>query len=281
MGQKSGRSDLRATLPAPFEQIALDADALDDDDDAPRRTLDSRVRPASIRERPTEPPPPDLGLTPLDVPFEADRTVVETLRDRARRIELLATLLRGGSMPPAGAVRAIASALGALAEDGGAEGATLALALRAAVGSLGVGRPLASDARVVDTLIFDETRDARDLVALAVETRGHPVRCAATYDDFVRELGVRRPGLVVAEIDLTQATPSSFCAVLCDLLGEAGVPFVLFSDVDAMELADLAYLYGARRGVPKRLGLGVLLSELDEVYRQILELRGPERVART
>ena len=271
MGQKTGTGDLRATRPAPLESAELD-------EDAPRAAFDSRVRPKSIRERPTEPPPSDLGLTALDVPFEIpEQAFFVQLGERARRVELLTALLRGGAIPPASAVRALSAALGAIetsAEDARLSSlADLSAALRAAIGNLGLGRPPLGEQRLVDTLIFDEKQHPRDLVALAVETRGHPVRCAATYDDFVRELGIRRPGLVIAEIDLAHATPASFCAVLCDLLGEAGVPFVLFSDIDSSELADLAYMYGARRGIAKRLGVGVLLSELEEVYRQILDIR--------
>ena len=272
MRQKTGNADLRATLPAPLESVELD------DDDAPRGTFDSRVRPKSIRERPTEPPPSELGLTTLQLTLEnPERAFFVQLEDRARRVELLTALLRGGAIPPASAVRALSAALGAIqtsAEDAQLSSlAELSAALRSAIGNLGLGRPPIADERVVDTLVFDEKQHPRDLVALAVETRGHPVRCAATYDDFVRELGTRRPGLVIAEIDLAQATPASFCAVLCDLLGEAGVPFVLFSDVESSELADLAYMYGARRGIAKRLGVGVLLNELEEVYRQILAIR--------
>ena len=280
MGQKTGNADLRATLPAPLESAELDAD-----DDAPRGTFDSRVRPKSIRERPTEPPPPELGLTTLHVQFEIpSQTFFVQLEDRARRVELLTTLLRGGAIPPASAVRALSAALGAIetsAEDAKLTSlADLSAALRSAIGNLGLGRPPLADQRVVDTLVFDEKQHPRDLVALAVETRGHPVRCASTYDDFVRELGTRRPGLVIAEVGLAHATPASFCAVLCDLLGEAGVPFVLFSDVEPAELADLAYMYGARRGIAKRLGMGVLLSELEEVYRQILEVRATSEALR-
>lgn len=264
-------ADLRAKLPAPLESAELD-------EEAPRPAFDSRVRPTSIRERPTEPPPPELGLTTLDVPFELpERSFFVQLEDRTRRVELLTSLLRGGAIPPASAVRALSAALGAIetsADDARLTSlADLFAALRAAIGNLGVGRPPLTDQRLVDTLVFDEEQHPRDLVALAVETRGHPVRCAATYDDFVRELGVRRPGLVIVEIGLAHATPASFCAVLCDLLGEAGVPFVLFSDVEPSELADLAYMYGARRGIAKRLGVGVLLNELEEVYRQILDIR--------
>jgi len=85
---------------------------------------------------------------------------------------------------------------------------------------------------------------------------------------------------VIAEIGLAHATPASF-HVGEEHEGNTGLTEEITEHgAEPAELADLAYMYGARRGIAKGLGMGVLLSELEEVYRQILELRATSEALR-
>jgi CheY-like chemotaxis protein len=151
--------------------------------------------------------------------------------------------------------------------------AELATALRSAIGHLGIGTPMVDDSRIVDTLVFDETELSRDLVALSVEAHGHTVRCASTYEEFVTQLEQRRPGLIVTEIELSNAPARSFCATLQEILAGRPIPVVFFSNLESGELVSLARRYRARRSISKDLGIDLLIGELREVYRQILDVR--------
>ena len=151
--------------------------------------------------------------------------------------------------------------------------ADLANALRSAIGHLGIGTSMLDDVRVVDTLVFDEAELSRDLVALSVEALGHTVRCASTYDDFVKQLDLRKPGLIITEIELSNAPAKSFCAILEELLAGAPIPVVFFSTAPAGELAALAEKHGAQKGISKEFGIGVLIRELEGVYASVLDTR--------
>jgi CheY-like chemotaxis protein len=232
-------------------------------------------------QSPTVPPGSDsTGVTLLDEPFEMpERAFFEQLDERARRAELLTAHLRAGGLAPASAVLALQATLGAIsgsAQDAKLRSlADLASALRSAIGYLGIGAPMLDDVRVVDTLVFDEAELSRDLVALSVEAHGHTVRCAATYDDFVKQLDQRKPGLVITEIEWSNAPAKSFCPILAELLsgGESPIPFVFFSTLQGSELAALAKQHGARRGISKDAGIDVLIGQLREVYSEVLDIR--------
>jgi CheY-like chemotaxis protein len=229
-------------------------------------------------QKPTAPPEGLEPFTQLDVPFEMpERAFFQQLDERARRVELMSALLRAGGLPPEHAVNALQAALAAIVTS--ANDATLptlanlASALRVAIGHLGIGRPIADDERVVDTLVLDESELSRDLVALAVEAQGHPVRCAATYDDLVREISQRKPGLVITEVQITNAPAAHFCGTLQEILSQSHVPYVFFSDLDSGALSDLATKFGAKRSISKEFGIDLLIGELRDVYRQILDIR--------
>lgn len=230
-------------------------------------------------QKPTSPPAHSYELTPLNVPFEMpERAFFQQLDERARRAELLGALLRAGGLSPESAVQALQAALGAIvasANDANlASLANLSSALRSAIGDLGVGLPIVDDeARVVDTLVLDEAELPRDLVALAVEAQGHTVRCAATYEEFIAQLEQRKPGLIITEVQLSNAPARNFCAILQELLADTRIPIVFFSDLDSTELADLAAEYGARRSISKEFGVDLLIGELRDVYRQIFDMR--------
>jgi CheY-like chemotaxis protein len=230
-------------------------------------------------DKPTFPPGKSgFSLTPLDVPFEMpEHAVFQQLDDRARRAELMNALLSAGGLTPESAVHALQAALGAIvasAKDANLPTlANLSSALRTAIGALGIGTSTLDEEQVVDTLVLDESELSRDLVALAVEAQGHTVRCAASYDDFVKELEQRRPGLIITEVQHSNAPARSFCAILEELLDDRRIPVVFFSDLDPAELAGLATKHAARRSIAKDLGVAVLIEELRDVYRQILDIR--------
>lgn len=225
-------------------------------------------------------PPGRTGysLTPLEVPFEMpEHAFFQQLDDRARRAELMNALLSAGGLTPESAVHALQAALGAIvasATDANLPTlANLSNALRTAIGALGIGSSTLDEASVVDTLVHDESELSRDLVALAVEAQGHTVRCAATYEEFVKELEQRPPGLIITEVQHSNAPARSFCSTLEELLVDRRIPVVFFSDLDPTELNDLATKHNARRSIAKDLGVAVLIEELRDVYRQILDIR--------
>jgi len=230
-------------------------------------------------DRPTSPPGVNpYELTPLDIPFEMpERAFFEQLDERARRAELMNALLQAGGLPPDSAARALQAALGAIvasAQDANLPTlANLSSALRTAIGHLGIGAPIVDDMRVVDTLVLDESELSRDLVALAVEAQGHTVRCASTWEEFVKELEQRRPGLIITEVQHSNAPAKSFCATLQEILVDTKIPVVFFSDLEAAELAELASRHGARRSISKEFGVELLIGELRDVYRQIFDVR--------
>jgi CheY-like chemotaxis protein len=206
-----------------------------------------------------------------------ERAFFQQLDERARRAELMNALLRAGGLQPEAAVRVLQAALGAIvasATDANLPTlANLSSALRTAIGNLGIGAPIVDDARVVDTLVLDESELSRDLVALAVEAQGHTVRCATTYEEFVKQLGQRKPQLIITEVQFSNAPARSFCSILEELLADKRIPVVFFSDLPSVELNELAATYGARRSISKEFGVDLLVGELRDVYRQILDVR--------
>jgi len=246
--------------------------------------------PSSLGSKhPTAPPPPDASsasrtkalsstippsFTTLDDEFVMPEAVFfERLEERARRVEMLTALLQAKGLPPGRGVRALQAALGAIVTS--AEEAhlpslgSLARALEAAIGELGVPREGGAQARTLDVLVLDETEVSRDLVALAVEAEGHIVRCADSYDDFVRQLDERLPDLIVTEVELSNVPARHFCSGLRDLLANRPVPLVFFSSVVPDLLERLATTSRARAAVSKDRGIEALLVELDRVLPTI------------
>jgi CheY-like chemotaxis protein len=220
------------------------------------------------------------SLTALEESFELpELEFLKRLDERARRAELMAALLRAGGLSPEDAVRALQATLGAVASSASEANlrsiSRLGAALRAVIGNLGIAPHIDDEARVVDTLVLDESELSRDLVALAVESQGHTVRCAATFEEFVREIHQRKPGLIITEIELSNAPARFLCATLRELLENSRAPLVLFSEVAEPELSTHARELGARRIVSKDRGVDGLILELKEVYKQIVALRAP------
>jgi CheY-like chemotaxis protein len=250
---------------SPADQVLAEATS--------RPTLNPRANSAAA---------PSGGSMGLDDDFALpERVFLEKLEERARRADLLTALLAAGGISPANAVLTLQSSLGAVAKSASEAGlgslAQFVEATRQAIGNLGVGPRLDDELRVVDTVVFDENELQRDLVALAVEARGHTVRCVASYDELVRELDQRHPGMLVTEVEHAGIPPRAFCSTLKDLLADKNIPVVLFSGTDAADLHALAAGLGARRHVSKDKGVDALMTALEDVYHQILATRSTGR----
>lgn len=247
-------------------------DVASDDDHAPRATpvVPLSELAATLGKEP-------LSVTLIEETFDvAADAPFRALSERARRTRLMASLARAGALPAESAMNVVRASLDALGQSGAAANiaqlADIAAALRDAVDSLGVA-PTSGRAAVVDTLVFDEGDVTRDLVALAVEANGHPVRCATTYQELVAELDARAPVLLFADVVLSNATPELFCRTLRELLYPRRVHLVLFSELDGKTLDGLARIAGARRYLSKTLGPDALLAQLRTIYRDILDTR--------
>lgn len=290
------------TLPAPAKQADLEhADEEEDRTPIPTPVVPLSELAASMGRlaSPAPLPGPVLNVTPrpprpsdplalvsnapVSVTLIEDAFDVTTdaafkgLSERARRMRLMTSLLRSGGLPAESAVNVIRASLAAVEQSGGdaniAPLTDIADALRDAVSSLGISPPVTDEARLVDTLVFDEGEVTRDLVALAVEANGHPVRCAGTYDELIAELDKRVPVLLFAEVVLSNATPELFCKTLRELLYPRRVHLVIFSELDGKTLDTLARVAGARRYLSKELGPDALLAQLRTIYRDILDIR--------
>jgi CheY-like chemotaxis protein len=238
-----------------------------------RPTLNPGASPGAVSASPSLGLDPDFALP--------ERVFLDKLEERARRADLLTALLAAGGISPANTVLTLQSSLGAVAKSASEAGlgslAQFVEATRQAIGYLGVGPRLDDELRVVDTVVFDENELQRDLVALAVEARGHTVRCVASYDELVRELDQRHPGLLVTEVEHGRIPPRAFCSTLKDLLADKNIPVVLFSGIAPADLHGFAIGLGARRYVSKDKGVDALMTALQDVYSQVLATRSTGR----
>jgi CheY-like chemotaxis protein len=213
--------------------------------------------------------PPAFGVdvTPLEVSLELpDRAFYEDVEERARRLDLLDASLREGAIPADIAARAIEASLAAIAASA-REASLPALthllsSLRSAFSGLGIAAPVP---RAIDAIVLDEDSASRDAIALALEVRGHTVRCAASWDEALFQLGRRPPALVIADVQVGSVPPASFCATLAEVLGAADVPFVFFSDLDPAALAELGSTYDALGAFAKGDGLDRWLDDIVRV----------------
>lgn len=199
-----------------------------------------------------------------------ERRFFDRLEERARRAELLTVMLQAQGLSPASGVRALQAALRAIvasAEETHLKSlASLTRALDAAIGQLGIDTAGSAVARTFDVLVLDETEISRDLVALAVEAQGHMVRCAATYDEFVRHLDERLPDLIITDLELSNAPPRHFCDGLTELLATRAVPLVFFSSLEPTLVAQLARRSRAHAAISKAEGVSGLMTTLERVF---------------
>jgi PleD family two-component response regulator len=215
---------------------------------------------------------PPSGVSLLEEDFVMpERRFFDRLEERARRAELLTVMLQAQGLSASSGVRALQAALGAIvtsAEETHLRSlASLARALQSAIGELGIAIPVTqSPARTFDVLVLDENELSRDLVALAVESQGHMVRCASSYNDFLRHLDERLPDLVVTDIEFSNAPAQLFCQGLSELLAMRPVPVVFFSGIDPAVMDKLARDFRARWAISKSRGISGFLSELEKVF---------------
>jgi CheY-like chemotaxis protein len=219
-------------------------------------------------------PPSGSGLSLLTDEFVMpERRFFDRLEERARRAELLTVMLQAQGLSAESGVCALQAALGAIvtsAEETHLTSlAALARALQNAIGELGIQTTREAPSRRLDVLVLDETEISRDLVALAVEAQGHMVRCASSYEDFIRHLDERLPDLLVTDVELSNAPPRQFCENLAELLATRPVPLVFFSGVDHNGLQVLARQSGARAAIAKEKGVSGLMVELERVFRSL------------
>lgn len=211
-------------------------------------------------ERSTSLDESDLGLEMLDLP---ESRFFARLDERVRRAELLLALLRSGSLSREVVGRALQSQLAAIRQGASGIGAPslveLLGVLGAVVGEL-CGAPAASEGGSLDLLVLDEHEVSRDLVALAAESQGHTVRCAGSFEQFVALFGERRPALVIADAELTNAPLRCLALDLRGLLGD--VPLALFTSRDDDEVAQIATQASVAWWLPKSRGVEGLTSRL-------------------
>lgn len=198
----------------------------------------------------------------LDTPESA---FLARLDERIRRTNILLDLLRAGAFDRDAGARALSSQLdgvrrGAQELGGVPELVGLMGSLAEAVLALADGAPLARTEPVRDVLVMDEDDVARDVIALAVESRGHAVRCARDFDEFVSQFNQRRPDVVLSEVELEKAPARFYCTTLRDLVGD--LPIVFYAnrtDDDVREATDAA------RGevlIAKSQGVSALVTAL-------------------
>jgi CheY-like chemotaxis protein len=217
--------------------------------------------------------PPSDEFTSLEAPLVLpERVFFERLDDLARRIEMLTALLQANGLSRKQGSSVVQAALGAIAAN--AEEAQvsslgcLARALQHAVAEL-VDNATVDPRHVLDILVLDESEISRDFVSLAVETQGHIVRSAKSYDEFIALLGERLPDVVVTEVIHGTTPPRQFCSVLADLLGTRPVQLIIYSAL--ADLEDLKNISGARAVVRKDLGLRALVAELAHLLDKMGE----------
>jgi CheY-like chemotaxis protein len=191
----------------------------------------------------------------------------------ARRAELLSALLQAKGIPAEQGMRAVQSALGAIAASAEAAQLTslvaLTRALQSALGHLGMTPPRTGDHRSLDVLVFDESEVSRDLVALAVEGQGHIVRSAHNYGEFIGRLNDQLPDLIVTEIELSNANARQFCAALKELLVDRPVPTIFFSSAAPEEIQEAARTVRPLASVHKADGIRSLIIELEYVLETL------------
>lgn len=197
---------------------------------------------------------------------------LELVAQRARRIELLAALLRGGGLTPARAARILDAELTSVdrALDGAGLDpiAAMTCSLRAVIDHLGGVDP-SRDTRVHDVLILDSDEVTADLVAIAVEAEGHHARVAGTIAECIQLFREREPDVVLTDGEIPGAPVDQFCAFLRDRMGTQ-VPIVLFATASGMELETIAHNAGADLFLSKDQGLDDLVARLNQLLGEIL-----------
>lgn len=226
---------------------------------------------SGLRSKADVDPEGDAGPSSLEAAYSV-RDMLEppedvffaSLDERVRRSQMMRVLLKTGALSRPTAGRALQAQLEAVRRGALALGAPQLVALLEVLGAV-VGelaqvpeRELARAAR--DVVVLDEDEVGRDLVALAIESEGHAVRCASTFDELLALCGERRPDVVISDAELRKAPARIFCPTLRDALGD--VPVLLFATRADDEVFAAARAADIRYCVPKEVGIGALIANL-------------------
>ncbi len=210
----------------------------------------------------------DVSPSVLDMLELPESIFFARLDERVRRSQLMLVLLQTGAISHSTAGRALQAQLEAIRRGAVDLGAPQLVALLdvlgAVVGEL-AGLPRGQSTHSArDVLVLDENEVARDLVSLAMESAGHAVRCASTFDEMLTLFHERRPDVVLSDAELSNAPTRVFCQTLRDALGQ--VPIVLFAS-----RVDDAVLAAARAAdvsccVSKEAGIEALVAKLATLF---------------
>jgi CheY-like chemotaxis protein len=196
----------------------------------------------------------------------------QMLGERARRMQLLAAMMKGGALAPGRAGRIACAEL--LAIEAHAERAQLESIAQLA-------RPLRHVIEYVtaanqqggvshDVVVLESDEVIADLIALAVEAEGHSVRVADSLATCLELFHERSPDVILTEGRIPNAPVDQFCHFLRERVSQRTIPIIMFSDAKGMELQVLARNAGADRYVCKDQGIGELVAELNQVISEIL-----------
>lgn len=256
---------------------------------------DNRRRALPGKDRPTVVPPFDPGeyarshettrsdriaypASHDEIPWSSDLGEIGSVRDmlelpesrffsrldeRVRRAELLLALLRSRGLARNTVGRALMAQLEAVRQAATELRAPQLVALLEVLGAVvGELTDISNDdtTHTMDLLVLDENEVSCDLVALAVESRGHTVRCAASFEELVTLVGERIPGLVISDAELANAPVRCLAKNIRDVIGD--VPLALFTTQEGAEVERVAREVGVAWWLPKRRGVEALTSTL-------------------
>jgi CheY-like chemotaxis protein len=233
--------------------------------------------------RPTPPPPFDLAQFARESDTNIRAAALAALPDKhesvppamqlrleegARRAEVLGESLRVGALSRDEVVRALRSELAAI--TAGAQGEHIE-SLAAATSAFGHlveelgGLTPQSERGVRHVVLLDHDPSSRALVGVAAEVIGLSVRSAQDLADLTRLAAERKPDVVLVSAAMRGRFPrkQTLCAIVSEVL--PGVPVILFSDANGVELRDVARTAGAEHYVTIRGGVDHLMAELSGV----------------
>jgi CheY-like chemotaxis protein len=194
------------------------------------------------------------------------------LGERARRMQLLAAMLRSGALGAPRAGRIVCAELQAIethAEQARLESiAQLVRPLRHVVEHLTEANQPESVSH--DVIVLESEEVIADLIALAVEAEGHSVRVADSLATCLELFHERSPDVILTEGRIPNAPPDQFCHFLRARVAHKAIPIIMFSDAKGMELQVLARNAGADRYICKDQGIAELVVELNKVLGEIL-----------
>jgi DNA-binding response OmpR family regulator len=127
---------------------------------------------------------------------------------------------------------------------------------------------------MADLLLVDDDTDLTELLSDALRAEGHRVRIACNGQDGLRQLGQRRPDLVLLDVEMPLLTgPEMALRMLIHDCGDEKVPIVLLSAT--VGLAQVAAVVGT----PYFLGKPYLFEQVLAIAQRALDERLPPRPA--